>query len=397
MSQATLDQIDVQRMRDDRLEKARAQLRDYGIAAALLFDPNNIRYTTFDMNTSVAVYALHNVDRWALVPVEADPIVWEPEPHHPALSLNAGWSGEIRAAGGWRPTGAGRHSLAKAKEFAATIADALEELGIRGEVIGIDRADTVCFLALTEAGLDLADAQLPLELARATKTQDELTAHRLSARACDKGIDALRARMRPGVTENDLWAAFNAGAFELGAEYNETRLLSSGSRTNPWYQEASDRVVEYGDLVAFDTDMVGPLGYITDISRTYVCGDGPASDEQRRLHGIAYEFMNEVVSMCRPGVTFREVGKAGTDLLPDEFLALVESEVAHGCGLGNGYPAMFYGENYEGEIEVGMVLSVEAYVGEVGGDEGVKLEEQFIVSAVGNEILSHAPYDERLL
>jgi Xaa-Pro dipeptidase len=389
--------VDVARMRRDRLERTLEQLREHGIAAALLFDPNNIRYATFDMNASVAVYALHNVDRWALVPVDSDPIVWEPEPHHPALKLSAAWDGEIRAAGGWRPTGAGRHSADKAAEFAAEISATLRELGLAGELIGIDRADAVCFFALQEAGVRMTDAQLPLELARAVKTPEELNAHRLSARACDAGISALRERLRPGVTENELWAAFNAGAFELGAEYNETRLLASGPRTNPWYQEASSRVVEEGDLVAFDTDLVGNYGYITDVSRTYLCGDREPTDEQRRLHAIAFDFMQKITALCRPGASFEDLGAAGRNLLPKEFHALVESEVVHGCGLGNGYPAMFYTENYEGEIEVDMVLSVEAYVGEVGGHEGVKLEEQFAITESGIELFSQAPFEERLL
>jgi Xaa-Pro dipeptidase len=43
-----------------------------------------------------------------------------------------------------------------------------------------------------------------------------------------------------------------------------------------------------------------------------------------------------------------------------------------------------------------MVLSVEAYVGEEGGDEGVKLEEEILVTEEGPVFLSNAPHDERL-
>src|SRR5262249_19127586 len=136
--------------------------------------------------------------------------------------------------------------------------------GIHKEQIGIDRLDAAGFCALVEAGVRVADGQLPLELARSVKGQDEITAIRASARVCDSAIEVLRERIRPGVTENELWAAFNGHAFALGAEYNETRMLVSGPRTNPWFQEASSRAVEAGDLVAFDTDLVGPRGYLID-------------------------------------------------------------------------------------------------------------------------------------
>jgi Xaa-Pro aminopeptidase len=44
-----------------------------------------------------------------------------------------------------------------------------------------------------------------------------------------------------------------------------------------------------------------------------------------------------------------------------------------------------------------MVMSVEAYVGAVGGRDGVKLEEQIIVTNGEPELISFAPFDERLL
>ena len=75
---------------------------------------------------------------------------------------------------------------------------------------------------------------------------------------------------------------FGGGRWPLEAETIETRLLSSGPRTNPWMQECGHRTIEAGDLVAFDTDMIGPHGYCADISRTYLCGPGAPTAEQRR-------------------------------------------------------------------------------------------------------------------
>ena len=78
--------------------------------------------------------------------------------------------------------------------------------------------------------------------------------------------------LRPGMTENEAWARILGQAFALGAEFAECRLLSSGPRTNPWFREAGDRPMERGDLVAFDTDLIGPAGYLADLSRTYLVG-----------------------------------------------------------------------------------------------------------------------------
>ena len=44
-----------------------------------------------------------------------------------------------------------------------------------------------------------------------------------------------------------------------------------------------------------------------------------------------------------------------------------------------------------------MTLCVEAYVGAEGGHEGVKLEEQVVITATGAEPLSSYPYETALM
>jgi Xaa-Pro dipeptidase len=384
------DVLESNGMQDHAVAAARQQLRHHGLAAALLFDPLNVRYLTG--TASCLVYMLHTPERFLLLPVESEPVLWE---YAPAFGL-LGWRGETRKARSWHAFGAGALSAEYARAFAHEVTAVLAERGIAGERLGLDRLDAVGYQALAEAGVTLADAQLPLELARSVKSPDEIEAHRVSARVCDAGIAALRERLRPGTTENDLWGAFCGAAFSLGAEYAETRLLASGPRTNPWFQEASARVVEEGELVAFDTDLVGPAGYMTDVSRTYLCGGEP-SDEQRRLYSVAYEFLHEALPQMRPGRSFEELGRTLSQKLPEEFQALRYPFIAHGVGLADEYPAVLYEDHHPGVIEANMVVSVEAYIGARGGREGVKLEEQVLVTENGFEVFSSAPYDEQLL
>jgi Xaa-Pro aminopeptidase len=44
-----------------------------------------------------------------------------------------------------------------------------------------------------------------------------------------------------------------------------------------------------------------------------------------------------------------------------------------------------------------MVLCVESYIGRLGGHEGVKIEEQVLITDTGNEQLSTYPLEEALL
>jgi Xaa-Pro aminopeptidase len=385
--------FDRDRLSRERLERARESLRDHGLAAALLFDPTNVRYVT---SVGIAVVLnLHLTMRCALVPVDSDPVLWE---YGDALHVAAErFEGEIRPFPEWTFFGSGTNSPRDARAFAAEIADVLRERGLLDGPIGMDRLETVAQLALVEAGLQIVDVQPAIEMARVIKTDDELLLMRRNAARCDRAIEVLRDAIRPGATENQIWAAFMGSAFAQGAEYSETRLLTSGPRTNPWMQEASHRVVEDGDLVAFDTDLVGEDGLLTDISRTYLCGDRPASDEQRSLYRAAYEFVQGNIPEFRAGRSFEELGELLTERYPKEYEALRYPFLAHGDGAADEYPAIKWSDHHPGELEVGMVISVEAYAGTEGGREGVKLEDQIIIGEDGPEVISHAPFDERLL
>ncbi len=385
--------VDPVRMHRDRLARTRQVLREHQLPAVLLCDPINVRYAT--VSGPFPVFNLHNTFRWALVLAESEPVVWE-YPHTMRLTAQH-WDGDLRPARSWTFFGSGSTSEREAAGFAAEVAAELAARGLAGEPLGVDRLETLGHLALGSAGVRLVDAQPALERARAVKTPDELAAIRANAIAADRGIDELRAILRPGVTENELWATLVGTALGSGAEWCETRLLSSGPRTNPWMQEATDRVVLDGDLVAFDTDLVGRHGYLTDVSRTYLCGERPASDEQRRLYAASYDFLQACLPHFRPGASFEELGRRLGPLLPEEFRAQRYPFIAHGTGLVDEYPCVNFTGHHDGELEAGMVMSIESYVGAVGGREGVKLEEQVIVTPAGPELISTAPYDERLL
>ena len=128
---------------------------------------------------------------------------------------------------------------------------------------------------------------------------------------CDVAVARIREALRPGITENQLWAVLHETNIAHGGEWIECRLLASGPRTNPWFQECGDRLIEAGDLVGFDTDMIGPNGYLADISRTLVCPDRSPTAEQRTLYALAQEQILTNIELLRPGDDAAGVQRAG--------------------------------------------------------------------------------------
>ncbi|MEM7342334.1 MAG: M24 family metallopeptidase, partial [Actinomycetota bacterium] len=102
-----------------------------------------------------------------------------------------------------------------------------------------------------------------------------------------------------------------------------------------------------------------------------------------------------------PGVTFREYAERAWDV-PDRFHGNRYYLSAHGCGMTGEYPYLYHRADfgdagYDGVIEPGMTLCVESYLGAGSGGEGVKLEQQVLVTDAGTEVLSTFPFEGELL
>ncbi len=392
-----LDAPDMDAARRYRLTRIRAELRKRDLAGILVYDPLNVRYATD--STGMQLWVMHNAVRYAFVATEGPVILWD---FHNCehLSWHLELVDEIRHGTAWFYYEAGEHAATRAKRWAAEIADVLKSCGGGNRRLAVDKINPLGVAALGGEGISVHDGEEVMEHARKVKCADELKAMRRAVAACEASMRVMEAALKPGMTENDLWAILHAENIRRGGEWIETRLLTSGPRTNPWFQECSARVIEDGDIVAFDTDLIGAYGYCCDISRTWLAGSKRPTNEQRSLYAMAEEQIAANIEMLKPGATFRELSHAARSL-PDDYLANRYSVLFHGVGLCDEYPSVPYPEDwersgYDGALEPGMVVCVESYVGRHGGHEGVKLEEQVLITDTGHEQMSRYPRDPRL-
>ena len=388
---------DERNLRLGRLERVREQLKQRDLAACVLLDPVNIRYATGARN--MQVFHLRNPARYLFVPAEGPVILFEfPGCHHLAQGLET--IDEVRPATTVSFAAAGPGVDDQAKAWAAEIGDLARRHGGGSRRLALERVNHAAAAALAGQGFELSDAQEPIERARAIKLSEEIACIRQSLAAVEGAVAAMVDGLRPGISENALWARLHASVIAQNGDYVETRLLASGPRTNPWFQEAGRREIGNGDLVALDTDVVGPSGYYADFSRTFFCGRGRPSDAQRKLYRLAYAQIQTNLGLIRPGMTFRELSERAWPI-PEAYVANRYFVLAHGVGMTGEYPYILHRQDlasgYDGVIEPNMTLCVESYVGAAGGPEGVKLEEQVLVTASGIEPLSRFPFDPTLL
>ena len=395
---AGIEAPDMPALRQYRLSRLQQQIRKHDCAGLLLFDPLNIRYATD--TTNMQLWTTHNAARACFVPPEGTVVLWD---FHNCehLSAHLPLVGEVRHGASFFYFETGDKTDEAAAHFVDEVIGLMRQYGGDNRRLAVDKIETPGYARLIDHGVTVIEGQMLTEHARSIKNDNEIRAMRCAIHACEMAVEEMRYAMRPGLSENEMWAALHAGNIKRGGEWIETRILASGPRTNPWFQECGPRIMQEGDMMAFDTDLIGTYGYCCDISRSWIVGDVAPTEEQKTLYKVAHEHVMTNIGLIRPGMSFAEMTEIA-HRLPEQYRALRYGVLAHGVGLCDEYPSVRYPEDveahgYSGCFAPGMTLCVEAYIGAEGGGEGVKLEEQVLVTETGCELLSTYRFEDALL
>ena len=385
------DEIDFDKLRSYRLDRVRNELKKNNIEACILFDPVNVRYALDTVNMSV--YNMHNLTRYCFIPVDGPTILYEYF-NCEILSKGLDLIDEIRPAITWDYFSNGDQSELQLKKWVNEVND-LSNTYFKSKKIAIDVINGPAVNELNKKGIKVLEAKKILEQARVIKSSEEIKCMRAALDVADIGIIKMRDYLKSGITEDELWSILHKTNIENGGEWIECRILSSGARTNPWMQESSNKIIQDGEIVSFDTDMVGPYGYCADISRAFVCGN-KFNENQKKLYQTAVEQIDYNSRLIKAGVTFKEFTEKAW-ILPSKYYGNRYSVMLHGIGLCDEWPAIRYptdGGERGGTFQKNMTITLESYIGEVGGNEGVKLEQQYLVGENGLELMSHHPLEK---
>ena len=383
--------VDDERLHRWRLSRLRGQLEKTGAAMCLLVSPVSLRYAV--NYRDYPLFQSHMPQTYLFLSMEGPTVI------HGAMG-GSSWADDTRAG---RPISFfdGAERLGEyAEQLADDVVNYLKEIGTDNRRVAVEYINPSITRAFLSRGLEVIDGVLISEPARVIKSPDEINCIRWAVAVAEHGIARLKQALRPGVSEVKLWGLLNYTNLANNGDWHEGRMLASGPRINPWLQEASPREVQSGDLVGLDTDMVGPRGYFADVSRTFLCGPARPTARQRELYQLAWEEISHNLALIRPGLSLSEFQKRAY-VPAEEFHQHAYPCVIHGVGMSDEYPQVkpaFRGENpYDGVIEKDMVICVESYMGVVGEGDGVKLEQQILVTKSGYELLSLSPLEAELM
>ncbi len=384
-----LPQINLERLRQYRFDRIRQQLRIQNVAMCVLVNPICLRYAVDYRN--YALFQSHIPSTYLFISQDGPTIL------HGAYGTDM--SDHVDSVVEGRPLSFfdGGQSLAEgANLLVGDIKHYLSDLGTDNRRVAVEYVNPSLTQALEAQGLEVTDGVQVSEAARLIKSPDEIDCMRWAVAVAEHGIAKMKQVLRPGVSELQLWGIINYANLANNGDWHDGRMLASGSRINPWLQEASPRKVKAGDLVGLDTDMVGPYGYCADVSRTFYCGPGSPTKRQKELYQAARTEVEYNMTLLKPGLSFSDF-RAQTYDQDEQYHANAYNCVIHGVGMCDEYPRIdqkFAGPlRYDDTLQAGMVVCVESYVGAVGERDGVKLEQQVLITNDGYELLTKSSYE----
>lgn len=386
--------INYDRMRKERLKKAREALKKSGADALFCFRLENVRYLTgyrchgFPMMFwGIASTVLVNDGKTA-------PLLYTMDVDHSRLRMP--WVGKTT----FLSPGGGLESTVGAEIWAKELIGHLKDLGI-GKLsrIAVDSWSSGMFAGFPKAfkGVEFVDGQEIMLGARAIKTWDEIQCLKIGHLMTMAGVQAGLDVLKPGIKECEVRAEIFRAMDNFGSEGAQTTncIVCSGGGTVPYRRFTSDKIIDFGDPVIIDMGACFN-NYYGDMTRVYICGKNARPNKRLvEFHSKTYNALRLAEAAIKPGGTTYEPGEACTAKY------IMGGLLGHGLGVAGvelpflvaPSPAAKAGAM---KIEPGMVFSIEPYYGEIGVG-GIRLEDVMVVTDTGLEIISKFPFDERLI
>ncbi len=250
------------------------------------------------------------------------------------------------------------------------------------------RADHAMMLVDALPGAARGFAADTLGALRMIKDAAELACIAANARTADAAQSAVRAAIRPGVTERELAEVARASFEAQGARAQFTILAAAANSAFP-HHHTGDAAVQANSVVL--ADIGGQMdGYFSDITRMATVGAPP--EGYAVVHAIVDAAVQAALAAVRPGVTAQTVDEAARGVIVqagygDHFT----HRTGHGLGTEVHEPPYMVGGNRL-TLEEGMVFTIEPGI-YLPGRFGVRLEEVAVVTQDGARIFSSLSRD----
>jgi Xaa-Pro aminopeptidase len=392
--------VDYDRLRRERLQRAKDQINQDGLGAMITWDEANIRYlTSYYVTTPMRV----SEKQFAFLPRNGEPFLFGGGTPRETERRMPWMKGRVKAPPGIQKLSAKDADDPNISRIVDTIGKMMADFGVEKEPLGLDGTTLQMLYAevFRKKGIKTVHGRPTMDEARIIKTQDEIELMRITCANSETAFAAIADAIKPGIRECDLVAVGIKALYEEGDDHTEDLVCCSGYNTNPYGWSFSDKPIRPGDLIYIDVDGASYQGYKSCVYRTFCCGK--ATQEQKDLYEECRDMLYRGMNAVKDGATDHDILEKWPDSPQywgyDSWDEISPYALGHGLGLSLhdkphismvkkvvGYPPF--------PIEEGMCLAMETYAGKKGGKHGVRLEENILVTKDGYELLTLWPIQE---
>ncbi len=384
-----------------KLDRVRALMKDQGLSALVVRAPDNIVYLT-------NYWCMKGYDA-AIFPCEGEPTLIALEPQLADAQRNS-WTQDIRLFRSYDERDP------RPPQFRALdrVLEVLKQRGLTDQVaielnMGTQSADRMVgepttptqfyFDAFRKTAGKVTDATPLLNEARAIKTSQEIERMRLANELAALAMEYTREHMRPGMKESEVGGMYEGFVHGLGVGY-QGKVEMARAFTLVWsgkgiatFTATGDRPIQKNEPTLFEI-WVCVDGYWTDLTKNACPGE--LKPEYHKLLDLLLGIFREAVRFARDGAGFPDLDRLIRARIAEGGYAGQPSHaICHGVG-ARAHEPPFAHQAGGGTMKQNMVLAIEPAVYWPGGG-GLRLEDNFLITAAGNEKMCSYPDDFRLV
>ncbi|MBI3166142.1 MAG: aminopeptidase P family protein [Chloroflexi bacterium] len=275
---------------------------------------------------------------------------------------------------------------------------AAQALGLDAKRIGVEpRQLRLLEFRHVKAGApeaDFPDATDVLAELRLRKDKAEVDAMRRAVKIAQDALEAVIPQIKVGMTEREVASELVMQLLKHGSESEMpfAPIVSAGPNSANPHASPTDRKLQTGDLLVVDWGAAYD-GYISDLTRTFAVGE--VDEEYKMIHRIVQDANAAGRAAAKPGVPCADVDKAARDVIEKAgYGKFFTHRTGHGIGMEGHEAPYMRGDNMQ-VLEPGMAFTVEPGIYLLGRN-GVRIEDNMVISESGAESLSDMPREIRV-
>jgi Xaa-Pro dipeptidase len=383
--------------------RANRLLKEAGLDAVIATTPENVTYVAGYI--SQFMHIGRGAEIYAVFPAEpVQPVLVLPSYDMPILAQEGCWIEDLRSYGasyfsiedGLKVEGSEAILLRllnerpMAADALSALVAALADRNLSSGRIAIDEG-SVGFTTFQRLRAALPDVEFVagsglLRQIRAVKTEEELKRLRRATAINQEGLRAVLERIRPGVSEYDLYQTYRETVTGLGAT-PKLWACGFGSRGAALFRPSKEVYVQPGASVRLDTGCTVD-GYWSDIGRSGIVGK-PLPEHQRYYEAI-YAGVEAALYETKPGVRASHLFEVAMEAVRSHGLRhYARHHCGHGLGVEETEIPMIAPpkDGFDPLLEPDMVICYECPYYLLGFG-GVQFEETLCVTSTGYELLT---------